>query len=196
MVKQKSDFICKGEQPHYQGGNSSEQFQLSPTETVREKNVCPINGPTIQVHTDESAIQLWHQNYTCNIRWPVIQMSYIPCIMFCITIKRNLSATLFIPSHTLVSALTRFGVYWWCQKTLNLITAETNTWVGIKSVVLKCWLLHGDIRWLYHFTNWHNITYEKSQKCQASNSKMASERVKSVGWYVKKVTAKKAAKSR
>jgi hypothetical protein len=40
MEKQRSDFICKAEQPLYQGGNSSEQFQLSPTETVqgREKS--------------------------------------------------------------------------------------------------------------------------------------------------------------
>jgi hypothetical protein len=38
MEKQKSDFICKAEQPHYQGGNSSEQFQLSPTETVQGRD--------------------------------------------------------------------------------------------------------------------------------------------------------------
>jgi len=40
MKKQKIDFICKGEQPHYKGGNSSEKCQLSPTETVQGTKEC------------------------------------------------------------------------------------------------------------------------------------------------------------
>jgi hypothetical protein len=40
MEKHKSDFICKGEQPHYLGGNSSEQHQLSRSETVQVTQEC------------------------------------------------------------------------------------------------------------------------------------------------------------
>lgn len=40
MEKQKSDFICIEGQPHYQGGNSSEQCQLSPNETVKRTEEC------------------------------------------------------------------------------------------------------------------------------------------------------------
>lgn len=98
-------------------------------------------------------------------------------------INRNLCAALFIPTSTLVSALIRFGVYWWCQQTLKGVRAETNTWVGIKSVMNKCWLLHGDNRWVYHLTSWHIITYEKSQKGQASISCMSGECVRNV-WVV------------
>jgi hypothetical protein len=38
MEKQKSDFIRTG--PHYQEGNSPEQFQLRPTETVQGREEC------------------------------------------------------------------------------------------------------------------------------------------------------------
>jgi hypothetical protein len=40
MEKQKSDYNCKGEQPHYQRGNSSEKCQLGPTETVQRTKEC------------------------------------------------------------------------------------------------------------------------------------------------------------
>jgi hypothetical protein len=52
-------------------------------------------------------------------------------------INRNLCAALFIPTHTLVSTLTRFGVYWWCHQTLKCIRTETYMWVGINNVVHK-----------------------------------------------------------
>lgn len=80
-------------------------------------------------------------------------------------INQHLYTTLCTPTHTSDSALTRFSVYWWCKQILKRIRAETtsNMWVGKQSVVHKCWLLHGDIRWLDHFTNRHIITYEKSQ---------------------------------
>ena len=95
-------------------------------------------------------------------------------------INQHLCTTLCIPTHMSDSALMHFSVYWRCKQILKRISAETNMWTGIQSVVHKCWLLHGDIRWLDHFTNWYNIMYEKSEKGKASNSKTTSESVRSV----------------